>query len=437
MAEPSKPEYSWRLQGAVYGTAFFNGNVQSMASTIVALLLVALINAELTLLIGFIFAARQFLTVTMSIYGGGLMDRFGTRTVIIWFGFVGLVAALLYPAAGPLFGVDFGAGQTHPAWGLVATLIIIQMVSGYAEATGWIGSQTLVGQLMRGQPVYAGRMTFVARVGGFLGPVAIGEFYDQFGPWGAYGFLAVWIFGGIIAASFLPDRLATQQATREEEADRAGDGTPTSENVSDYAATLRLLLVPAVVMVIMATVMRQAGSGVQTSFYVVWLRDELEFSGFHIGLLIGCANIASAFAALTIGPLTKRIASHWLLILMIGVSIVFISITPLLGALYPLLIIAICLRGIGQGLNLPLMMTILATNVGPSLQGRVTAMRISFNRFGGMCVPPIMGGLAEFIGLANSFYVVGVAGVLALCGLSIWISKSPGFANKGENHGTH
>ena len=42
------------MQSAVYGTAFFNGTVQSMGSTIVALLVVALIDKNLALLIGII-----------------------------------------------------------------------------------------------------------------------------------------------------------------------------------------------------------------------------------------------------------------------------------------------------------------------------------------------------------------------------------------------
>jgi len=162
MSKDTSEAYGAGLQAAVYGTAFFNGTVQSMASTIVALLLVAVINPELTFLIGLIIAARQFLTVTMSIYGGALMDQFGTRQVIIWFGFLGIGVSLAYPTVGPLFGVDTSEGLQTPTFGFVFALIVLQMLSGYAEATGWIGSQTLVGQLMKGHPIYAGRMTFVA-----------------------------------------------------------------------------------------------------------------------------------------------------------------------------------------------------------------------------------------------------------------------------------
>ena len=206
------------MQSAVYSTAFFNGTVQSMGTTIVALLVVALIDKNLGLLIGVILASRQFLTVTMSVFSGTMMDNFGTKRVIVAFGAAGVISALTYPMLAPIFGVEFGSSLQNPSILFVCSIILVQMVSGWSEATAWIGSQTLVGQLMQGQPIYAGRMTFVARIGGFLGPPAIGYAWDFWGPWGGFGFLAIWILGGMVAASFLPDtRTATQSSRNQSE----------------------------------------------------------------------------------------------------------------------------------------------------------------------------------------------------------------------------
>ncbi len=441
MADSSREQYSIGLQSAVYGTAFFNGTVQSMASTIVALLVVALVDKNLGFIIGIMLSSRQFLTVTMSVYAGSLMDSLGTRRVIIGFGFAGVLSALAYPALSSVFVIPFGASVGDPSMAFILSLMLIQMISGYSEGTAWIGSQTLVGQLMKGHPVYAGRMTFVSRIGGFLGPPAIGYVWDFFGPWGAFGFLAAWIAGGMVAACFLPDtRAATKDSRDAEEAAKTTAVTPKKR--SSYGETLRLLAIPAVTMVVLVTVMRQTGSGVQSSFYVVWLREHVGISGSTIGWLIGFSNAASAVAALCTGPLMARYSAHWLLILMIGVSIVSIAITPLFGTdfsilLFAALLGAICVRGFSQGLNLPLMISILSRNVAPHLQGRVTALRISFNRFGGLLVPPGMGALADLMsrpsdvsatqGLAHAFYVVGIAGVLALGLLSLWVALSPSF----------
>ena len=437
MATEQHPTYSVSMQSAVYSTAFFNGTVQSMASTIVALLVVALIDKNLALLIGVILASRQFLTVTLSVYSGTLMDNFGTKRVIIAFGVAGVLSALAYPAISMVLGVEVGASLQNPGIALILAVIFVQMISGWSEATAWIGSQTLVGQLMKGHPVYAGRMTFVARLGGFLGPPAIGYAWDFWGPWGGFGFLALWIVGGMIAASFLPDTRAATQGSRDDaeksEEPSAEDVTPAKQ--SNYGQTLRLLLIPAVAMVIMVTVMRQTGSGVQSSFYVVWLSEHVGIQGSTIGWLIGAANGASAIAALCTSPLMKRYSAHWLLILMVTVSVIAIAVTPLFGTTFSTLLFmallgGICVRGFAQGLNLPLMMIILSRNVAPHLQGRVTALRISFNRFGGLLVPPGMGALADMEmvgGLANAFYIVGIGGVIALGALSLWVLLSPSF----------
>jgi MFS family permease len=417
--------FSWRLQAAVYGTAFFNGTVQTMSSIIVALLVVGMINVELPLLIGLVLASRQILTVTMSIYSGALMDRFGIRRVILAFGIAGVFVVILYPTLPIIFSIDLaGEAPIHPSWLFIGCIILLQMLAGYTEATSWIGSQALVGGLMRGHPIYAGRMTFSARIGGILGPVVMGMAWDQGGPWGGFGFLALWILGGLIAAWFLPSSVEPLPASAKTTQLKPAVG-------SDYAATLRLLLIPAIALVIMVTVMRQTGSGVQSSFYVVWLREVIGLSGTNIGILIGGASAASAISSLMVGPLTRRFATHWLLIMMIGLSIVGIAITPMLGDFFALLMIAMFARGIGQGLNLPLMMTLLGQSVGPHLQGRVTALRISFNRLGGALVPLVMGGLAQIIGIANSFYVVGAVGVSALCLVAVWVSRTPAFKDKG------
>ena len=145
-------------------------------------------------------------------------------------------------------------------------------------------------------------------------------------------------------------------------------------------------------------------------------------------------------AALCTGPLMARYSAHWLLILMVTVSVVAIAVTPLFGTnfttlLYLTLLGAICVRGFAQGLNLPLMMIILSRNVAPHLQGRVTALRISFNRFGGLLVPPGMGALADMEavgGLANAFYIVGIAGIVALALLALWVLLSPSFRQTGQ-----
>ncbi|MEX2455629.1 MAG: MFS transporter, partial [Rhodospirillaceae bacterium] len=198
MAE-ARGEFSWRVQAPVYATAFFTGNVFPMMHVLMPLWALELTASPL--LIGLIISSRQLLPVTLSIHGGALLDRFGPRQVIMVLGVAGAVATGLFPVL-PFIWV----------------VIALQIVTGFAESTNWIGVQSAVGTILRGRPVYAGRMTASARMGGFFGPVLAGMAWEAAGPYGGFLFLAVWLFCGSLAATFLPRHGAP--------ADAGNDGPP-------------------------------------------------------------------------------------------------------------------------------------------------------------------------------------------------------------------
>ena len=405
--------YSWRLQGPIYGTAFFTGNLFPISHVIVPLWAAIELDASL-LMVGIIIASRQLLPVTMSIHGGALLDRFGPRRVIMVLGVLGACSTAMVPF-----------------FPFIWATILFQIIIGFCETTNWIGVQSAVGTLMKGNAVYAGRMTASARAGGFFGPVLVGVAYEAGGPIGGFVCFGAWALCGAVGAMFLPGHeggAKDQVASRSLSANAAPavameqERTDVLPSLSDYREAFRLLLIPAIALVIAATFMRQTGSGMQASFYGIWLKD-LGYTATSIGLLIGIGNGVSALAALCIGPLTRRIADYWLLILAVGAAIIGVAATPLFET-WVFLALAICVRGAGQGLNLPLMMSIASRSVAPRLQGRAAALRISFNRFGGMLFPVIMGALAEVIGLEYAFYAIGGIGIFLICGLSIWILRT-------------
>lgn len=397
--------HPWRIQGPVYGTAFFTGNLFPMSHVVVPLWAAIELDASL-FMVGVIIASRQLLPVTMSIHGGALLDRFGPRRVIMILGVLGALSTAMVPF-----------------FPLVWATIALQIVIGFCETTNWIGVQSAVGTMLKGQAVFAGRMTASARAGGFVGPLMVGIAYEYMGPVGGFLCFGGWTLCGAFGAMFLPRHVAepVSVAPKRGETEKPAR-TDVLPSIADYRETFRLMLLPAIALVIAATFMRQTGSGVQASFYSVWLKD-LGYTAGTIGLLIGISNGVSALSALTIGPLTRRIADYWLLIVTVGLAIVGIAVTPLLEGLV-FLALAISLRGAGQGLNLPLMISIASRSVAPRLQGRVAALRISFNRLGSALVPVIMGALAEAIGLEYAFYAIGATGLLLVCGLSIWVART-------------
>lgn len=411
----ARDTYSWRIQGPVYGTAFFTGNLFPISHVVVPLWAAVELDASL-FMVGVIIASRQILPVTMSIHGGALLDRFGPRSVIMVLGVLGAASTALVPF-----------------FPFIWATILFQIIIGFCETTNWIGVQSAVGTLMKGNAVYAGRMTASARTGGFFGPVLVGVAYEAGGPVGGFLCFGAWALCGAIGAVFLPRHGDGVQAGGVSSADVKGTDSQSPNpadterkdvlpSFSDYREAFRLLVIPAVALVIAATFMRQTGSGVQASFYGVWLTG-LGYTAGAIGLLVGIGNGVSALAALSIGPLTRRIADYWLLILAVGAAIIGVAATPLFDE-WIFLALAIGVRGAGQGLNLPLMMSIASRAVAPRLQGRAAALRISFNRFGGMLFPVIMGALAEVIGLEYAFYAIGAVGILLICGLSVWVMRT-------------
>jgi MFS family permease len=405
-APPPAPEhYSWRLQGTVYATGFFNGNLFNMVAIVMPLW--ALQLEATPLMIGILLGSRQALLIFLAIHGGALMDRFGARSVIVVMGFIGTVSMALFPF-----------------FPFVAVGIALQMLSGLAESISWIGVQAMVGQAMKGNPTYSGRMTFVARMGGFVGPPMVGGAWDLWGHWGGFGLLTAWVAAGWLAAWLVPD---FRERRPEEELTpaprpRLVDLLP---RPADYMETFRLMTYAGVALVVVATVTRQMGSGIQATFYVVWL-EQLGISGTAIGILFSLSSALSAGSALMVGPLARLCDRHWLLLFWVFVSILCMAVTPLLGP-YWLIAAVIGLRGIAQGFNLPLLISIMAQSVDLRDQAKAVALRITVNRLNALIVPVMMGAVAQYAGLEYSFYVVGGLGVACLLALAVWVARSPAF----------
>ena len=185
MTETGREPIPGRVQAPVYALAFCYGNIMPMASVVVPLWALELTSSPF--LIGLVVASRQFLVVTLSIYGGALLDRAAPQKVI-------LALAAVAAASFALF----------PALPFVWAAVLLQMISGFAETTNWIGAQALFGRVLKGAPVYAGRLTAAARTGGFIGPFLVGMVWQYFGPSGAFLMLAGWVMAGAAAALFLP-----------------------------------------------------------------------------------------------------------------------------------------------------------------------------------------------------------------------------------------
>ena len=389
---------------ALYGTyaAGLTANSVTMMLKVVVPLWALHLNMSPTM-IGVAIGAAAVLPLILAIHGGVLMDRLGTRRVTLFFAFLTTMLIPLYPAM-PLFGA----------------VVILQMLTGLTTNLNWMGVQTLSCQFTKGDTAAIGRFSFWSRLGLLGAPILIGVIWDLFGPWGA--FLVTSACGGLtLAALFL---MGDTRPVSKAPALGAGALTP---RLSDYAKAFALISIPAVAFIVVATFLRISSSGIQTSFYVVYL-DGIGFTGTLIGVLIAASELSGSFGALLAGPMVKIMRTHWVLLLFAGASIFFISITPLLGGILVLLFIASALRGGCQGLSQPVMFSILSRAVGANEQGMSIGLRTTANRLATMIVPVIMGAIADTIGLEESFIIVGGFLVLSCALLGLIIRRIPGFS---------
>lgn len=335
-------------------------------------------------MIGVAIGASGFLPFLLSIHGGVLMDRFGTRRVNLVLANVAVAAILLYPV------LPFATA-----------LIFLQLLTGLTTTMGWMGAQSMIAKVAPGNTEMIGTFSLVARIGNLVAPVIAGVMWDLTGAAGTFPAMAVCAL--IAALAFYVAPAAEVDATATRSKARVGDLIP---RVSEYTEAFRMLAVPVIAFVCAVTFIRISGSGVHSSFYLVYL-DDIGISGTMIGVLIGLGEGAGIFGATIAGRIERALKPHWTLLLFHVIAVVAVCITPFLGGLLLLLVIAATVRGLGHGLGQPVMFSALSRAVSREEQGRSVGLRTTVNRIATIAIPPVMGLIADSFGVEASFAIIG------------------------------
>lgn len=401
--EEQKSKIPWRVQAPVYGAGMFASTVTDVVSIILPVWLAS--AGESAASIGLIIGSKHILPILFAIHGGALMDRFGARGVMI-----GCLA--LCVVAMPLF----------PLVGWLPAIVLLQMVAGFGSSMGWLGAQTLFGQTLRRDHVYAGRFAFALRVGGFTGPPLAGLVWDHLGVGSGFAFIGLWAAGAVVMALLLPADTGARNSARKA---RLSDIVP---RAADYLAAFRLATIPAMSVVLMITVVRIAASSVQDSFYPLYLAT-IGYSATQIGLLVTISSMTAALSSLTISWITRLAPPMWVLIVSAGLSVVTVSVTPALHSFTALAVVA-GLRGLTMGVSQPLMMSMLIGAAGPGSQGKGAALRTTANRIAAAVTPISMGAVAAVTSLAWSFYVIGGTLLLATLLVAFHVARRPELARE-------
>ena len=339
--------------------------------------------------IGMLVGGRSLLAVFLSIHVGVLMDRFGTRRVTLFFVWTAMALAPIFPLV---------------PWFL--PLLLLQVVNGAALNFAWSGSQTLIAQLAEGEADYIGRFSFFARFGTTLTPMISGVAWDWGGAWPAYMLGAAW--GAVLTIALLraPEAEiagAEGRAARQRASFRARDVVP---RLPDYLRCFALMAIPAVATTMAIIFLRTATNGVQSSLYVVYLKG-VGLTGTSIGILFAAIEVMSGFGSLFAGRAMRLGDPRRTMLSGTVLSIVLICVTPFLGGIFLLLLLAQAARGWLQGVVQPVMFSVQAKAVGRYRQGSVVGLRQTMNRLAAIVIPPVMGIIADRWGAGESFVILG------------------------------
>lgn len=397
-----------RAQCAIWGAALFNFSMTAMASTIVPLW-VAKLTGSATMM-GVALGARHFLTLVLSIHGGVLMDRLGTRRVMTVFAVAGMIVPLLYPA-----------------WPSVWLVIGLQMIAGLSEAMGWMGAQALSGRIMKGDPVFIGRMSAIVRLGGFLSPVIAGLAWDYLGVWGAFVAMGLWGGGGLVAVLMIPARRSAEAAGGPRPPVRPRDLMP---RFGDYVDAFRLTATPAVTLVLIATLVRLGGTGIQGSFYVIYVGG-LGITATEIGVLLGVSSLCASAGSLFAGRVASYAPVPWLVVGAVTLTSLAITATPLLGGIYAVLLLVLALRGVLLGISQPLEISIFSRALDYRQQGQGVGLRTTVNRIAQSLTPIAVGLVAELAGIEDGFLVLGGVLLAIMAGAAAFVCRHPAMGRVG------
>ena len=351
--------------------------------------------------IGMLVGSRSALTFFLAIHGGALLDRLGTRRVMLFFtAMTGLLAAC------------------YPFLPWLPVMVFLQIMIGYTSNMTWIGAQTIIAEVAEGDPGRIGQFSFYARIGNVIAPLLMGFLWDTAGPRLSFLGVACWSVTMFLSVSRI-------------DAPKSGAGTGKVNwrdmlpKLSDYTGSLNLVFLPVVAFTLAISFTRHATNAAESSFLIVYLK-QVGFAGTAIGTMFSIAEVVNGFGSLTSGRIARLFPMPLVMIILTAASIILLSLTPQMGGSFILLTIAHSLRRTFEGIVQPLMFSLQARAVPRNLQGSIVGLRVTNNRLASIVTPVVMGFIVEWFGLAAGFAAMGVilcTGCVAL-GVVVWRSKS-------------
>jgi MFS family permease len=377
-AEPADSPRFWTLCSAI-GLMFVG---YTMISPLAPLYSVAL--GASPAIIGVVIAAGFLFPLFLAIPVGSLVDRYGSRGMLI----VGTLLVGLSPFLVPLF----------PGF---ASLGLLQVVGGLGHLLAIVAAQSFVATLGGGrarEQNFGWYSTFIS-IGQLIGPLVAGVtvdllgFEEAFALSGALSTLAVLL----VVRLRQPERLAAGEAPR----------------FPGPAQLGRLLRNPGVQLALLVSGTIMIPLMGHTSFLPAYL-DLLAFPATTIGAVISLRSLVT----IAVRPFMPRIIAFLggrfrTLVVMTSMSIVGLAGISYGGSLVALVAVAV-LVGVGLGIAQPLTMVAVVDRVASSERGTAFGLRLTANRLMQVTGPLALGLIAQSVGYRAMFPISAAVAALTV-----------------------
>ena len=414
MADTEEVKLSARAEWTAYSTAFISIGILPMIQLIVPLWCLVSLGMSATM-IGIAAGARSALATLFSIHSGAMLDRLGVRRVMIFCAITSVVLTLLYPLVPVITSVITQQ---------LALIVVLQLLTGFLHTIGWIGCQTQIGQLTRGSPKHMGRFTSITNFSSFFTPPLAGWAWDIGqasgigGAWPAFGVIVVLNILLWISVSLMPIPQSVSLPK----------GPPSLRallpSLLDYKEAFGLFLIPTVAFVVIGSFLMNGVIQVRMNFLSLYM-ESVGYEGRIIGFVSGFAFFVAGVTALQTEQAKRHLAPYWIVVFMVLLTAAANGIVPLFEAI-PGLILTTILFGIGVGLGMAFVLTLLSRSVPVSQFGLSVGLRTTGNRFGATILPPIAGFAIDFAGgdFGAGFTMTSIMFALGAVGIAILALRS-------------
>ena len=331
--------------------------------------------------IGLLVGAGALVPAVASVPLGRLIDVLGPRRSFIISAAVSAVVSLLFVTV-------------TSYWVLMG----LQLVLGGVRTLGWLASQTYITSLgtASDRAALSGRFSFFTNVGTMVGPLAAGLVAQVVGFRLAFGWLALYALVFAVIGTMLVEIPAARRVPGE-----PGGGT-------GFRTALGLLGIRGMQIALLLTFVRLWNEFVWSSFFPVFLVD----SGMEPGVagsVVFTKGLVATLLAPTVGYWLRFLSQPGLAVVGLVCGALGLIVSPHAATL-PWAYTPAVLIGIGAGVSLPLLLSIIGDAVTTEQRGIALGLRMMVNQIAGAAAPVLVGPMIAGLGVVLGF---GVAGAFA------------------------